>query len=175
MKQIPLHVEKQPINDYLEELLDYCIYFHQVLKGFWFQDSEKIKADYMQMLMERSNESQYVLIRLIYQYRKAHKEKSQKEVEILGDIFTAIENLKVYRKKVMGQSSKDHEVRMLSEVYCMAGYSATKIVDKLIELNVLQQYDDNQEDLYDNHLRRIHRYMSGFEGFKPLNKESFKG
>jgi len=175
MKQIPLHVEEQPILEYLEELLDYCIYFHQVLKGFWFQDDEKIKGDYMQMLMERSNESQYVLIRLIYKYRKARKEKSKKEVEILGDVFKAIEGLKVYRKKVMHQNSKDHEVRMLAEVYCMAGYSAIKIVDKLIELKVLKQEDENLKDMYDNHLRRIHRYMAGFEGFKALNKESFKG
>ena len=174
MKQIPLHTEKQPIDQYLEELLDYCIYFHQELKGFWFQDSEKIKGDYMQMLMERSNESQYVLIRNIYQYRKAVKEGIPNEVEILGDVFAGVESLKLYRKKVMAQSSKDHEVRMLAEVYCMAGYSAIKIVDKLIELKVLQQYDDNKDDLYANHVRRIHRYMAGFEGFKALNKESLK-
>ena len=145
MKQIPLHTEKQPIDQYLEELLDYCIYFHQELKGFWFQDSEKIKGDYI-----------------------------PNEVEILGDVFAGVESLKLYRKKVMAQSSKDHEVRMLAEVYCMAGYSAIKIVDKLIELKVLQQYDDNKDDLYANHVRRIHRYMAGFEGFKALNKESFK-
>ena len=93
MKQIPLHIEKQPVEEYLEELFDYCIYFHAVLKGFWYQDDEKMKSDYLQMLMERSNESQYVLMRLIFQYRDARKKlKVKEEIEILADIFTAVES-----------------------------------------------------------------------------------
>jgi len=178
LAEVPVHKENQPVLEYVEQLTDYLVLFHQEMKGMFFQLDEE-RAMLLEFLMEYSNETPYKLFREIHVFKTLHtyrtdnKNLSNKAVEIeidaLSSIFALVKELQIYLKKHQGQSDKDKRIRCHAEfLYCFNDFSVKQIVEHLIDMKVLDEFDEDANPLFENHERRIYRYIKDFPSFtKP--------
>ena len=68
LAQVPVHKDKQPVLEYIEQLEDYLIDFHHEMKGMFFQLDEE-RGMLLKFLMEYSKEPPYKLFREIHIFK----------------------------------------------------------------------------------------------------------
>ncbi len=173
-KPLPLKLSKVPYiqtgqstTQYIEKLKEFCVTFHSEIKDIQF-NSEKEKASYFMWLMINSNEPQYKTLRLIYEFQK--NEKNNKE--ILDNIFTHVELINIYSKKVNSQSFEERAIRTMAEVYYWGDMTVKEIVLQLINIKLLPKNDSNNKALSDDHISLITSFISTFPDFDPDMRRS---
>lgn len=184
LAQVPVHKEKQPVLEYIEQLENYLIDFHHEMKGMFFQLDEE-RGMLLEFLMEYSNETPYKLFREIHVFKTLHSYRTDNEklsnqaveieIDALSSIFALVKELEVYLRKHQAQSENDRRIRSHAEfLYCYNDFSVKEIVEHLIESEILKEYDENANSLFENHLRRIHRYIKDFPSFQKPEDIAFR-
>ena len=82
--------------------------------------------------MINSNEPQYKTLRLIYEFQKSEINNK----EILDNIFTHVELINIYSKKVNSQSFEERAIRTMAEVYYWGDMTVKEIVFPWIVVRV---------------------------------------
>ena len=161
-KPVALKLSKAPYiqtgqssNQYIEKLKEFCVTFHSEVKDIQF-NSDKEKASYFMWLMINSNEPQYQTLRLIYEFQKSEINNK----EILDNIFTHVELINIYSKKVNSQSFEERAIRTMAEVYYWGDMTVKEIVLQLINIKLLPKNDQNNKALSDDHISLCLLYTS---------------
>ena len=149
---LPKQHRNQTIDEFLNELNDFCHNFHDEVKSpMTMQLNSKMKKNFFDAYLKHSHEPQYKIIRLI----KAYKKDSTGENAF--KITEAYTELETYIKKVRGKSLHDLQIRLDAEIYYLQGFNQREIVDKLIASRMLDTENS------DNHVKRIQRYTKEFK------------
>ena len=185
LTKAPRHKEGVKVADYLNnELQQYCIEIHALLKNFHIQD-EDLQADYMAFMLDYSEEPQYEIFRLIFMFNQKIKPTGTEygeQIDIFAKIITKTNELDKHVRSHESMDSRDQEIKVLSEIYYIFGkMTVNEIVEKLVADGHLEEYapsEDNEEEqfnkeLLDNHQRRIYRYIQKYPSFDELRKTAF--
>lgn len=159
---LPKQHRNQTIDEFLNELNDFCHNFHDEVKtSMTMLLNSKNKKDLFDAYLKHSHEPQYKIIRLIKVYKK------DSTGENAFKITEALTELETYIKKIRGKSLQDLQIRLDAEIYYLQGFNQRETVDKLIASRMLNTDDS------DNHIKRIQRYTKEFKSLDMhLMKES---
>ena len=184
LTKAPRHKEGVKIADYLNnELQQYCIEIHALLKNLHIQD-DSLKADYMTFMLEYSDEPQYEIFRLIFMFNQKIKPDGTDyadQIDIFAKIITKTDELDKYVRSHEFMDSSDQAIKVISEIYYVFGkMTVNEIVEKLVADGHLEEYEENEDpekkfdkELLDNHQRRIYRYIQKYPSFAELKKTAF--
>lgn len=167
LSNVPYIQTGQSTNQYIEKLKEFCVTFHSEVKDIQF-NSDKEKASYFMWLMINSNEPQYQTLRLIYEFQRSDISNQ----EILDNIFTHVELINIYSKKVNSQSFEERAIRTMAEVYYWGDMTVKEIVLQLINIKLLPENDTDNKALSDDHIKLITSYISPFPDFDPDMRRS---
>ena len=177
IEEVPVFkASKQTIDEYLDEIISYCIYFHNETKQFESFVSEDAKEFYRYML-RNSWEPQYRLILNITIARNIEEEEGgELDGNTISDVFSDLEELKTYVKSLKAKTYKEIRIRSIAEYYYMDGLSVREVVKTLIAIKLLPEYGDPdatppQKELTDSHIRTISRYFKSFKDFDVIKSD----
>ena len=146
---------EQEVQDWMNQLEDDCLQLHIEAKEV-VELTENQRGDFIEWLLEESDEPQYKLMRKIGFYPVVNPDRQK---EILMEIQKLCEECRTYVSRIKQQTPKDRLIRATAEWLFRKDMSVIQIVDTLVERGVVDDIDrDNTE-------RNIHRYIKNFPSF----------
>jgi uncharacterized protein YutD len=113
----------------------------------------------MSFYLEYSDEPQYELLRLLGFYSEINPEAQK---DMLPKINKLADEARAYVSKLNNQNPEIRRVRGSAEYLYLEGSSPEEIVTEMIDTGVLEEFDINKKNLFENHLNKIKTYIKNF-------------
>jgi len=161
-------LENQTENEYIKELMADCLDLHVFAKSETIQTlDEKNQTGIMSFYLEYSDEPQYELLRLLGFYSEINPEAQK---DMLPKINKLADEARAYVSKLNNQSPEIRRVRGSAEYLYLEGSSPEEIVTEMIDTGVLEEFDINKTNLFENHLNKIKTYLKNFPSHSKIEE-----
>ena len=121
----------------------------------------------MSFYLEYSDEPQYELLRLLGFYSEINPEAQK---DMLPKINKLADEARAYVSKLNNQSPEIRRVRGSAEYLYLEGSSPEEIVTEMIDTGVLEEFDINKTNLFENHLNKIKTYIKNFPSHSKIEE-----
>jgi uncharacterized protein YutD len=160
--------ENQTENEYIKELMADCLDLHVFAKSETIQTlDEKNQTGIMSFYLEYSDEPQYELLRLLGFYSEINPEAQK---DMLPKINKLADEARAYVSKLNNQNPEIRRVRGSAEYLYLEGSSPEEIVTEMIDTGVLEEFDINKKNLFENHLNKIKTYIKNFPSHSKIEE-----
>ena len=139
-----LNTNKQTLEEYLMDIMNYCYTLHDQIKEHGFQKGNA--QEFWLFMMKNSSEPQYLLLIYIFANKKIQEQKGKTLNDISGEdlagLLTRIEDLRSYVNSLKQLTYRDVQVRAVAEYYYTKGLSVNEAVKILMSDKTLPKYDE---------------------------------